>query len=340
MSLSRSSLMLLLVLSSLLSSSGCATFNGTTNTWKWRAPWSKKEVNIEEEFGKPERMVVVWTPDVLSMAGKPATRGFGGRIYFYNTESKPVPVEGQLVVYGYDDSDEQNKSREAQKKYAFTKEQFETHFSQTELGASYSVWVPWDSNCQDQRAVSLVPVFTSVSGKCVVGQQSLNVLPSARTGKLVSKNEWRRRQGIQSTQSGVEPASYEEDFANGMAPPRSALSMQTTTISVPRTLTRRMAANVDPRTLPPPEANTDSASIARNLEALTALQQQQAAQQQTDLMPTTEYPSLPPRSGQFPVRLTPNRSLAPASQADQSARDQVPWPRRPRESRYFHPFSQ
>ncbi len=47
---------------------------------------------------------VIWTEDVLMVTGKPPTRGFGGRIYFYNEKSQAIPVEGELVVYGYEEA--------------------------------------------------------------------------------------------------------------------------------------------------------------------------------------------------------------------------------------------
>ncbi len=95
-------------------------------------------------------MVAIWTEDTLVQPGKTVTRGFGGRIYFYNEKSQAIPVEGELIVYGYDDSSAASahsltSNVEATKKFAFTPEQFTQHFSQSDLGASYSIWIPWMS---------------------------------------------------------------------------------------------------------------------------------------------------------------------------------------------------
>ncbi len=57
------------------------------------------------------------------MPGKPVTRGFGGRIYFYNDRSQAVPVDGELVVYGFDDTARHNGSLVKQEQI----ESFDSH---------------------------------------------------------------------------------------------------------------------------------------------------------------------------------------------------------------------
>ena len=117
--------------------------------------------------------------------GKPPTRGFGGRLYFYNEKSHAIPVEGQLVVYAYDDAEAKHANSDPERKYAFTPEQFERHYSKSDLGPSYSIWIPWDAVGGEQKSISLVPVFTASNGQLVMGQQAMNVLP----GKSIAKAE-------------------------------------------------------------------------------------------------------------------------------------------------------
>ena len=83
--------------------------------------------------------------------GRTPTRGFGGRVLFYDEKSRPVPVEGSLMVHGFDDSSEDPE--EGVNRFAFTSEQFTRHFSQSDLGASYSIWIPWDAIGGDQKRV-------------------------------------------------------------------------------------------------------------------------------------------------------------------------------------------
>jgi hypothetical protein len=160
---------------------GCTS---VTKDLKKKLPWSPEAKLKTSKFETPSHMIAIWSPDILTQPGKPPTRGFGGRIYFYNDKNKAVPVEGQLVVYGYDDEGNPHARGEPQKKFAFTPDQFAKHQSSSDLGPSYSVWVPWDAAGGEQRSVSLVPVFTSTAGKIVMGQQAINLLPGPSNSTL------------------------------------------------------------------------------------------------------------------------------------------------------------
>jgi hypothetical protein len=107
----------------------------------------------------PTRIVVIWSDAVYTQAGHPPVRGFGGRIYFYNDKHEAVPVDGQLIVYGFDDSTADNPNKTPNRKFVFTDEQLASRHSVTELGDSYSVWLPWDEVTGYQTTVSLLPVF-------------------------------------------------------------------------------------------------------------------------------------------------------------------------------------
>src|SRR4029453_16552070 len=87
-----------------LCSSGCKSFTPPNWAKSWYTVEEPKPKLVESKYAKPVRMAVIWSPALLNKSGKKPTRGFGGRIYFYDAANKAVPVEGQLVVYGYDDS--------------------------------------------------------------------------------------------------------------------------------------------------------------------------------------------------------------------------------------------
>jgi len=140
----------------------------------------------ESQYATPARMAILWSPAMYNEIGKPATRGFGGRVYFYDAKNKPIAVEGQLVVYAYTNDKPNIDSRVPDRKFAFTPEQFTQHYSPTEMGASYSIWIPWDAVGQPQADVSLCPIFTSSSGALVMGQPSRNMLPGPNTPPTVS----------------------------------------------------------------------------------------------------------------------------------------------------------
>ncbi|MCA9205735.1 MAG: hypothetical protein KDA59_21930, partial [Planctomycetales bacterium] len=158
-----------LVLALATLSSGCATWKAPS----LKMPWSNSEEELaESKYEQPARMAVIWTDSVLTTPGKQPTRGFGGRIYFFNAKNQAIPVEGQLVIYGYDDTDKKKGNRPPDRRFVFSPEQFTQHFSETEIGASYSVWVPWDHVGGEERQISLLPVFASTGGHKVVGNQT------------------------------------------------------------------------------------------------------------------------------------------------------------------------
>ena len=145
-----------------------------------RMPWSEKFGQDEPvPYPNPVKVASTWTPDTLVQTGRTPTRGFGGRIFFYDEKSRAVPVDGTLIVHGFDDGAETEEGRV--KRFEFTPEQFTRHFSQTDLGASYSVWIPWDAIGGTQRRISLVTSFRTVDGKTVQGVPATVLLPGAST---------------------------------------------------------------------------------------------------------------------------------------------------------------
>lgn len=160
----------------LLSAVGCSGA-GPKESSSWSMPWSKKD-QTPKPYPNPVRMVATWTPDTLTQTGRVPTRGFGGRIYFYDEKTRTVPVAGELVVHAF--AENPDGSVGEVKRYQFTEEQFTQHFSQSDLGASYSVWIPWDAIGGDQMKVSLVPSFKSSNGRLVQGEMALVGLPGKR----------------------------------------------------------------------------------------------------------------------------------------------------------------
>ena len=158
-------------------------------------------------------MASIWTPAVFNQPGQPPTRGLGGRIYFYDAGNRPIAVEGQLVVYAYNDTTPgAATAKRPTAKYAFTPEQFTEHYSPTDLGAAYSVWIPWDHVGQPEAEIGLVPVFTAASGQLVMGQSSKNLLPGPKPTTGVSTQPIPRP-----------PLTLERLLQSNAAPPQSAV---------------------------------------------------------------------------------------------------------------------
>src|SRR6266850_3377671 len=157
-------LIILLAAVNLIACPGCQTLPDGSKSW-----WGSKSPKLlESKYSTPIKMAVIWSPAVLNQVGESSTRGFGARIYFYDAKNRAIPVEGQLVVYAYNDDQPGSENRPPERKFAFTPEQFTNHYSPTELGASYSIWIPWDHVGRPQTQLSLIPIFTSSSGQLVI----------------------------------------------------------------------------------------------------------------------------------------------------------------------------
>jgi hypothetical protein len=150
-----------------------------TVSWtKAKDPFAKKNAkkSAEPKLGVPERLVVIWKDAVYEHPAVPPTRGIGGRLYFYDSEDNPIKVDGEVVIYGFDDTAGDDKT-EADKKFVFKQESFASHYNATALGPSYSIWLPWDKLGGKELSVSLIPVFRDASGKVVRSGQTVCVLP-------------------------------------------------------------------------------------------------------------------------------------------------------------------
>ncbi len=241
------SLSLLIVASTLVATVGCQSMTsmpfydkGKKKDASWS--WFKKK-----EYQTPQSVNITWMHDVLTLPGKPATRGFGGRFFFYNEKTQAIPVDGDLTVYGFDDTDARRNTEDlshADKKFRFTAEQLTSHFSEGQLGASYSVWIPWDAAPGRHKKIMLIPTFVSKDGKAIRGAAASLNLPG------VDQSEEYGFDVMQS--SGTVPASAIGPHAipssmmqNGMSP-TPPTSLRTTTIQLPPKSIRRQVDHAMP----------------------------------------------------------------------------------------------
>ena len=243
-------------------------------------------------YGKPVAMAVIWKDTVYSTVQAGATRGFGGRFYFYDAKGNPVRVDGDLHVYGFDDSGEEFDRARPDRKLTYRREEFQGHFSETDLGPSYSVWVPWDKVGGYRKTISLLPVFKPAEGEICQGGLDLVVLPGLPTAEDQEAQRLEEmadeiRRGIYPqngtvsqqfktipTHGGEMNFSAQHALAKNMGPGESQQSVQrvshesiqrpteqfrTTTISVPRDMASRLAS------MPPQQ----SSQFATNHTAVT-----------------------------------------------------------------------
>ncbi|MBM4090090.1 MAG: hypothetical protein FJ276_11825, partial [Planctomycetes bacterium] len=141
-------------------------------------PW----VADKDEEPIPEKVVVFWSDTVMHQKGQPGVRGFGGRIFFYaKDDSKPIEVDGSLVVHAFDAEQNDPSRQEPEKTFIFTADQFQKYASQSRLGPSYSVWLPWGDLDDPNRNISLVSRFEGRDGGVVISEPANKLLPGTGT---------------------------------------------------------------------------------------------------------------------------------------------------------------
>lgn len=222
--------------------------------------WSKFRENVfnearHKEFDKsidpdtiPHRMAVIWHDATASQPGATATRGFGGRIYFYNQYDKPITVDGELVVYGYDDTGTDDRKSSPDKKFVFEAHELQRHEGESDLGTSYSVWIPWDKVGGYRKNIGLVAVFKGKRGEIVKGYHSVNVLPGKKREEEDEFDSYTKRaKGLHLTYTGIDaPANRRLNNADIGVDSTSQISYRNakipTTIPIPRETQRRIEA--------------------------------------------------------------------------------------------------
>jgi hypothetical protein len=279
---------------------GCQTI---TPDWAQRWIGSDSSKIQESKYAAPVKMATIWTPAVFNQPGQPPTRGLGGRIYFYDGNNSPIAVQGQLVVYAYDDSKPGSTHREPDRKYAFTSEQFTQHYSPTELGAAYSVWIPWDEVGKPEAEINLVPVFTAASGQLVMGQSSKNLLPGPKTHVTPPQDKGlslaslqRLNQAAAQMPASVQPAAHQEPSPAGQ-PNKNSTGLDALSIQLPSGMAERLSK------APPPE------SLSLQWAQSRALAQTPIATATPQPVAATPQPN---PQGAPPTRSEPGRLPAPA----------------------------
>jgi hypothetical protein len=279
--------------------------------------WLSKEPHYES----PEKVIAIWTDTTYQLPGQPPTRGFGGRVYFYNAKGEVIPVKGDLVVYAYDDNDPHSTTDRPTRKYAFTADQLTRYYGESDLGASYNIWVPWDAVGGDEKQVALLPVFIDASGKMVRGAFANNRLPGKRN---LNEEESRgfyvnhkRREGakvVAEKEYGVRPIGYNEE--TNSSPDETAeqkeSGLKSYTIRVPRSLSERMATA--PLNKPAAAPATTGAMQGPQVQAQPAALIGQPAAYPINGMNATTIPNASPVAypPQAPTGPLPPTSFVPA----------------------------
>lgn len=222
---------------------GCNSFKPE---WKWRK---------ESEPKIPESILPIWSDTVLHQPGQPGVRGFGGRVYFYAEKGgDPVQVDGSLSVYVFDGGAHDATSSKPLRKFVITADQLVNHHSKSELGDSYSIWIPWDKVGGPSRSLSLIARFDGRNGGTAISEASNKLLPgSTKANELATeKNESQIRQVAFENDQQSQLEKFKED------------RLESYSLSLPPSFQRHMAGvQVDQPareriTFPEPESPTEA----------------------------------------------------------------------------------
>ena len=302
---------------------GCAT--NSKSTWKFAnldprqtLGWKKDETE-KPEPQVPTRLVATWTEAVLNTVGEQPKRGFGGRTAFFNRESDdPVRVEGQLVVYAFDETARKSHETQPTRKYIFPADEVVRHESGSALGPAYSFWLPWDEVGGPQKNISLIARFEPKAGPIVIGEQTRHFLPGT---SLDAQAPQYARDHRADMLNGVRLASYSDPAAQGPVPDLAESLASQAETSGESLGKKPMTTSTIP--LPPRLATALKEQQSRQATALDASGSAPLPLSQLSTMPAsgTLDPSEP--RGLSP-RSTAPQSAAPSTQAPAEAATQSP----------------
>lgn len=220
---------------------GCSTPLNISKSF----PWSKSD----DKPVAPTEMTVIWTDTTLNQVGRPSVRGFGGRLMFYHKDDKtPVKVDGRVTVFAFDETEEKDTNPAPAKKFVFNQDQLPQHYSESKLGHSYSIWLPWDEVGGPPRQISLMVRFEPEKGPAVVSENSRQLLPGilqdgSKTERFANSKASNRKEAwhhVPENKSGIQQVGHEvaeERWASdySQAAPEEKPSLETITIDVPHT---------------------------------------------------------------------------------------------------------
>lgn len=195
------------VLAACLFTLGCASFD-----LRRAIPWGE---GADGQIKQPMRVVAMWTDTVMHRDLVVPVRGFGGRLMFYEAGStKPIKVAGSLEVYAFDEVGRDPLDVEPDRKFVFTAEQFEQHYSKGTLGHSYSFWIPWDQAGGEQKEISLIARFTPENAAPIAGEPARFVLHGPPPKEVAKREPRRPRFGRPDSDLGVRQAAYDRELSS------------------------------------------------------------------------------------------------------------------------------
>ena len=271
-------------------------------------------------------------------------------MFYGKKEDKPILVEGQLVVYAFDETNRAVTDNKPTRRYVFPPDQIEMRMSKSELGASYSFWLPWDEAGGPQTEISLICRFEPKSGGVITSEQTRHRLPGTITAAPALTADGRpappklpegvpsrpAQPTLESVQASrmhdpnLQLASFESAVPNNSVPAATGAlaaatsvdpqrQMATTTITLPPNYQLPMGT-VTAGPLPQQSGGTPPQLMQPQTQAIPIQQQQPVmtpmvpAQQQVppavNTMPGVQPALQNPRLGAFPMQVPGTPTVA------------------------------
>ncbi len=308
----------------------------------------------EEKPQVPEKLVAFWTDTILYQPNQPPIRGFGGRLMFYGPGStKPVKVSGELVVYAFDEEGRGPTDVKPDRKYVFPRDQFARHYSDSKLGHSYSVWIPWDAAGGPQKEISLIARFIPDEGPVLVGQQARQILPGPAlpTSQTAAPDQQPPRSAPPSGRAqpgthAVRAAAYESVAAPRQEPYEPVTASRQEPDAPPQTAEKQSPhhapAHMSTMTISLPPRFSGSAIAQTETRAINGTAgQQEAGPMAMPGQAPAGYPlpqtGFAPQAEQLPPGCRPDYAAPHAEQTGQWSHDPGPRPSLPRSTHYSPP---
>ncbi len=172
---------------------GCQTMGDKSGSTAW---WKKSKEPLPpdapENFGEAVKMDIAWKDDVLPGPDGQLRRGVGGRVHFLDKNGKAIRVHGSMTVYGFDEHNGKATSPRPDKRFHFKDEELQLVYSESTIGHSYSIWLPWDEQGY-QRHVAVLPIFRAPDGRLLKGDHTQAVLHGPENPNPITHVEERQR---------------------------------------------------------------------------------------------------------------------------------------------------
>jgi len=169
----------------------------------------KVDMSALRSPGPVASVIAAWEPAVSN--GENPERGFGGRVYLFDSDmQRPVRARGTIVVYAFDEEGRCQWNAKPNEGYVFDSRTLNSReiYSRSSLGHSYSLWIPIDEARPNSpaRKISLIVRYIPDKGSSVVSSQATAHLPGRREQEqFIAQVEINERVGT-IQEAGLRPA--------------------------------------------------------------------------------------------------------------------------------------